>query len=85
MVRLIDILVLAIYSPERNALQVKYWGKPINLWECKTKAEQYLSHHMGEYVNAPYRAQGYGGNHFFWCNINDIIHDISRLPPRADK
>ena len=82
MVRLIDILVLAIYSPQRNVLQVKDWGPPINRWEGKSKAEQYLGHHMGELVNAPYRAQGAGGNYFFWYNINDIIHDISSLPPR---
>ena len=85
MVRLIDILVMAIYSPKRTELQVKHWGKPINLWEGETKAEQYLSHHMGEWVNGHYHALGNNGNHFFWYIINDIIHDISRLPPRADK
>ena len=85
MVRLIDILVLAIYSPVRTELKVKYWGPPINRWEGESKAYQYLSHHMGELVNAPYRAKGYGGNYFFWYNINDIIHDISSLPPRDSK
>jgi len=85
MVRLIDILVLAIYSPQRNVLKVKDWGPVINRFEGKTKAEQYLSHHMGEAVNAPYLAEGCNANYFFWYTINDIIHDISALPPRNTK
>jgi|UPI0008520648 hypothetical protein len=72
--RLIDILAQAVYLQEpRNIIRLCQWeGKP----DCV----QAIGNQMSAWVNAPYHAQGYGGNYFFWHTINDAIAEILNTP-----
>lgn len=73
---LYDALVPPEDEPGRTNMY--YWGKRDS--DGKTKAERILGKQMCDYVNAPYRAEGRGGNYFFWFNVTGLLVDIHIEP-----